>query len=135
MSGNQASGALMENSARLRFVEDPPDLGETVALAELMRALSGRWQFSILRSLMSGPLRFADVRRANVGISQSVLSHLLREMERDGFVRRTVFSERPPHVEYELTEAARDLRIILDAFQVWHRKHQGPRCLDFSARQ
>ena len=127
----------MENVTRLRLVEDPPDFGEAVALVELMRSLSGRWQFPILRSLMSGPLRFAEVRRANLGISQSVLSHLLREMERDGFIRRTVFSERPPHVEYELTEAALDLRIILDAFQVWHRKHQSPspRHLDFSARQ
>ena len=116
----------MENSTDKRFVEDPPDLSEAIALVELMRSVSGRWKLAILWSLMPKPLRFGEMRRANPGISQSVLTHQLRDLEQDGFVQRTVFPESPPRVEYELTEAAWDMRILLDAFQAWHRKHKGP---------
>jgi DNA-binding HxlR family transcriptional regulator len=49
-----------------------------------------------------GMMRFNELKR-HLGISQRMLSLTLRELERDGMVRRTVFDSVPPRVEYELT--------------------------------
>ncbi len=52
---------------------------------------------------------FQRAAQAIGGISQKMLTTTLRELERDGFVTRTVFPTIPPRVDYELTDLGRDL--------------------------
>lgn len=84
--------------------------------------IGGKWTFIILRELFYGTKRFGELQRAMKGISPRTLSTRLKELEEDGLISRTVFSEIPPHVEYTLTEKGRTLRPIFDAMTQWGRK-------------
>ena len=54
-----------------------------------------------------------------MGISQKALTEALRSMEADGIVRRTVYPEVPPRVEYSLTELGESMRPIIKAMENW----------------
>lgn len=67
--------------------------------------LEGRWKLVILFHLFGGNvLRFSELERAIQAISQKMLIQQLRQMERDGLVRRIVHHQVPPKVEYALTD-------------------------------
>src|ERR1051326_6996340 len=71
----------------------------------VLRMLEGRWKLVILFHLFGGNvLRFSDLERAIPAISQKMLIQQLRQMEADGVVRRTIYQQVPPKVEYRLTE-------------------------------
>jgi DNA-binding HxlR family transcriptional regulator len=89
----------MERRSDLHFEDPPPQLEAAVACIGLMRAISGKWKLSILWSLSPSPLRFGELRRAIPGITQNMLTHQLRELEEDGFIKRTVYPETPVRVE------------------------------------
>ena len=72
--------------------------------------ISSKWKILILRDLMPGTKRFGELKKSIGGVSQKVLTAQLREMETDGLVRRTVYPEVPPRVEYTLTALGRSLK-------------------------
>jgi DNA-binding HxlR family transcriptional regulator len=88
-----------------------------------MRLLTGKWKGEIIWSLRDGKLRFGELLRAIPGITQHMLTTQLRDLESHGLVARTVYAEVPPRVEYELTEAARDLRPVFDEIMNWAQRH------------
>jgi DNA-binding HxlR family transcriptional regulator len=63
------------------------------------------------------------LRRKTTGISDRVLTRQLRELETDGIVRREVFAEVPPRVEYSLTEYGESLRPVTEAMCQWGKRH------------
>ena len=81
--------------------------------------IGSKWKISILWALFNGKKRFGELRRLLGNISQKVLTAQLRELEADGLVLRTVYSEVPPRVEYELTEQGRTLRPVFKALWDW----------------
>ena len=87
--------------------------------------ISNKWKILILRDLMPGTKRFGELKKSIGGVSQKVLTAQLREMETDGLVRRTVYPEVPPRVEYTLTALGRSLKPILDAMWDWGEAYQG----------
>ena len=72
-------------------------------LAEHLARIGDRWTLPVVVTLLEGPLRFNQLRRGVVGISQQMLTRTLRALERDGMVDRTVHPTVPPQVVYELT--------------------------------
>ena len=86
--------------------------------------ISDKWKVLILRDLMPGTKRFGELRRSIGSVSQKVLTAQLREMEQSGLLRRTVYAEVPPRVEYTLTDLGRSLKPILDAMQHWGETYQ-----------
>ncbi|MDR6874384.1 DNA-binding HxlR family transcriptional regulator [Bosea sp. BE125] len=88
-----------------------------------MHILTGKWKGEILWQLTQGTLRFGELRRAIPGITQHMLTTQLRDLERHGLVKRTLYAEVPPRVEYELTRAAFDLRPVFEAIQRWSEAH------------
>ena len=64
-------------------------------------------------------MRFMELKQQMPDISQRLLTMTLRTLEDDGDVRRTIFSEIPPRVEYALTERAKSLQPILDSLLQW----------------
>ncbi len=81
--------------------------------------IGGKWKSLILWHLGENTLRFSDLRRTMPGITQKMLTQQLRELERDGLVRRFVYTQVPPKVEYSLTGSGRTLLPILDTLYQW----------------
>src|SRR5260221_14134304 len=72
---------------------------------DALKILEGRWKLIILFHLFGGKvLRFSELERAIPTVSQKMLIQQLRQMERDGIVRRIVHHVVPPRVEYCLTK-------------------------------
>jgi DNA-binding HxlR family transcriptional regulator len=82
-----------------------------------------KWTPKILRCLEDGPRRFTELRRPLRGVTAKVLTESLRAMERDGLVRRTPYDERPPRVEYRLTDLGRSLLAVQDVACAWTAAH------------
>lgn len=80
---------------------------------DVLMARPGKWTLTIITMLRLEPRRFNDLKRAG-GISQKTLTLTLRELERDGFVTRTMFATIPPRVDYELTALGRELLDLAD---------------------
>lgn len=97
---------------------------ESCDVAYALSIIGGKWKIFILWKLLGRRLRFAELRRNVPGISETVLIAQLKELEQDGLVKRTVYHEVPPHVEYELTELAQSLGDALSALRVWGGRHR-----------
>ena len=67
--------------------------------------------------------RFNQLRRMVGGISQKMLTQTLRDLERDGLVRRTIYAEIPPRVEYALTGLGQTLCGPLTSLTQWAHDH------------
>ena len=81
--------------------------------------ISGRWKLEILWLLSQHTHRFGELKRGLPGITQHMLTAQLRALEKDGLVKRTIFAEVPPRVEYEITANARRLRPIFVEIVKW----------------
>lgn len=90
-----------------------------------MRILTGKWKGEILWHLTQRTHRFGELRRSIHGITQHMLTTQLRDLETHGLVKRTVFPEVPPRVEYELTPAAIALQPIFHEIMRWAEAHIG----------
>ncbi|UGT53592.1 winged helix-turn-helix transcriptional regulator [Nocardia asteroides] len=86
---------------------------------EVLDHIAGKWTVLIVDALADGTLRYTDLRRRIVGISQKMLTQTLRQLETDGFVARTVYPTVPPRVEYTLTELGHSLRAPIAALREW----------------
>lgn len=76
---------------------------------QALEHVTGKWSLLALTALLDSPHRFGELRRRVEGVSEKMLSQSLQTLERDGWVHREVRSTIPPHVEYRLTDAGRDL--------------------------
>lgn len=90
-----------------------------LTLSQLLERIGGKWAVLVIRQLNHGSHRFSELKRKIDGISQKMLTATLRDLERDGFVSRTVTPSIPPRVDYELTELGLDLRVPLQALAMW----------------
>ena len=87
---------------------------------QALKILEGRWKLVILFHLFGGKvLRFSELERAIPAISQKMLIQQLRQMESDGIVRRTVYPQVPPKVEYDLTDWGQAMCPALDSLLEW----------------
>jgi len=92
----------------------------TCALQEALSSIGGKWKLPILCSLSAnGKSRYNELLKNIRGISNTMLSKTLREMEQDGLIVRSEFLEVPIRVEYALTEKARRLQPILTDLIQW----------------
>ncbi len=82
-------------------------------------ALEGKWKLRILGVLMEGAQRNSELMKRLDSISQKMLAQKLRELERDGIVKRTVYPEVPPRVEYELTKSGQKIKPLLMMLEQW----------------
>ncbi len=92
---------------------------------QLLDRIGDRWTVLVIGSLHDGPRRFSEIGRRLDGVSQKMLTQTLRALEHDGLVRRTIYPEVPPRVEYELTDLGLTLREPLAALEDWAKGHMG----------
>lgn len=87
--------------------------------ATTQRVLTGKWALVIIYQLSTGTKRFNELQRLIPGITQTILTRHLRQLEKDKIVERKVYAEVPPRVEYSLTEMGRKFQGVLDAIESW----------------
>ena len=87
--------------------------------------ISGKWKVLIVWHLSFGSRRFAEIRDLLPGVSEKVLTAQLRELERDGVIRRLVTETVPPRVDYMLSDAGSELIPVMEAMCGWGTKHLG----------
>ena len=81
--------------------------------------LQGKWSIVILHHLSSGKLRFGELEHRMPELTHSTLSSQLKRLEMEGLVRREVFPEVPPRVEYSLTDIGRKFAPVLASIEAW----------------
>lgn len=105
----------------------PAELEHTPAnchAREMLARVGDKWSVYVIHVLGdAGTLRFNELRSRVTGISQRMLTVTLRGMERDGLVKRTVYPEVPPRVEYELTSLGATLRQLVRGLVEWSGAH------------
>lgn len=100
---------------------------ETCALQGALNAIGGKWKLPILCSLLAnGERRYNELLKNIRGISNTMLSKTLKELEDDGLVVRAEYLEVPIRVEYGLTDKARRLRPIPAQLIQWSLSGEKP---------
>lgn len=85
-----------------------------------MQVLGGKWKAILINAIYhTSPARFGELKRSVIGITQSMLTQQLRELEDDGIICRKIYAEIPPRVEYTLTEFGLTLGPIMLALGKW----------------
>jgi len=85
----------------------------------MLARICDKWTVLVIRTLGRGPRRFNALRRDVGAISQKMLTQTLKELEENGFVRRTVTPATPPQVEYALTDLGTDYLRPVRALAEW----------------
>ena len=94
--------------------------GAACALQGALDKIGGKWKLPILCSLLAnGDSRYNELLKNIRGISNTMLSKTLKEMEEDGLLTRVEYLEVPIRMEYGLTEKARRLQPILTELIQW----------------
>ena len=91
------------------------------------KVVAGKWKVAIVWHLSFGTRRFAEIRDLLPGVSEKVLTAQLRQLQKDGVLRRIVSPTVPPRVDYELSEAGWELIPIMQSMCDWGQKHLGIR--------
>ena len=86
--------------------------------------IGGQWALVICSWLMSGKLRFGELKKLLPNITERMLTLQLRKLEENKIVTRKVYAEVPPKVEYELTPIGYELGPIIQQLELWGKKHQ-----------
>lgn len=102
------------------------------AVEATLSVIGGVWKPVLVFHLLTGKLRFNALCRAIPSATARMITLQLRELEADGIVKRTVFPEVPPKVEYELTELGQSLAPVLLNMRDWGARLQK---LDSADRQ
>lgn len=89
-----------------------------------LEVLGGKWKGMVLHRLLFGTLRFNELRRLLPHVTQRMLTRQLRELEHAGVIRRRVYAEVPPRVEYSLSEFGESLKPILQMMGDWGAAYQ-----------
>lgn len=86
---------------------------------EILSLVADKWPLWVMQVLGASaePVRFSRVMERVDGISQKVLTHTLRRLEREGLITRTLYPQVPPRVEYALTQEGRDL--LVQVLPLW----------------
>ena len=88
-------------------------------ITSTMQVLGGKWKPIILYSLIDGSVRFGKLAAYIPSISRKILTEQLRELVKDGLVRREEFAETPPRVEYSLTPLGETAIPLLNTMCQW----------------
>ncbi len=98
-------------------------------IRNILARICDKWSMLIIYTLNAHadePLRFNALRKLIPDVSQKMLTSTLRTLEEDGFVRRVVYAEVPPRVEYSLTDRSFTLIPIIEELIGWAANNMAP---------
>ncbi|MCX2720831.1 winged helix-turn-helix transcriptional regulator [Roseibium salinum] len=112
-----------DNLIAIPFVFEQP-----CPIRDVLDRIGDQWSLLILQVLEHGTMRFSAINRAIGDISKQMLSKTLKSLEEDGFIRRTLYPEVPPRVEYELTDLGRSFLVPMKELIAWADEHHRAIC-------
>ncbi len=93
-------------------------------IRNILARISDKWSMLVLFTLRQSPvMRFTVLQKSIPDITQKMLTATLRTLEEDGFVRRRVYAEVPPRVEYSLTDRGMSLLPYIDSLVAWAKEN------------
>jgi DNA-binding HxlR family transcriptional regulator len=90
---------------------------------QILDRVGDKWAVLILLLLRDQPVRFNQLRRTIEGISQKMLSQVLKSLERDGLIRRRAIATVPVTVEYSISPLGTTLAAAVDPLRDWAESH------------
>jgi DNA-binding HxlR family transcriptional regulator len=100
------------------------DTREDCDVRQILDRIGDKWSLLVIALLDNECMRFTELKKTIDGISQRMLTVTLRQLERDGLVRRTVYPVVPPRVDYELTPLGVTLHATIQSLVTWTETHQ-----------
>ena len=100
------------------------DTREDCEVRQILDRIGDKWSLLVIALLDNRSLRFTELKKTIDGVSQRMLTVTLRQLERDGLVRRTVHPVVPPRVDYELTPLGVTLHATIQSLVTWTETHQ-----------
>ena len=91
----------------------------TCPVRHVLDGVSDKWSILVLAALQMSPCRFSELRRDIPDVSQKMLTHTLRKLERDGLVERIVTPTAPPRVDYRMRPLGQSLFVRLSGMARW----------------
>jgi DNA-binding HxlR family transcriptional regulator len=104
-------------------LDQSPCANSPCPVESTLNVIGGKWKGIILYRLFFGKKRFNELRREMPKITHRMLTLQLRELENDGLVKRTIYAEVPPRVEYELTELGLTIKPIIKELYNWGKNY------------
>lgn len=98
--------------------------GHLAAVGDALYVIGGKWKLRIIIAINEGSRRFNELQRSIPGISAKMLSNELKDLELNGFVKRSVHTGIPVVVEYEPTEYIDSLRGVIEALSAFGKSHK-----------
>jgi DNA-binding HxlR family transcriptional regulator len=92
------------------------------SIHQALRIIGDKWSGLIIYQLSTGPKRFSELEQV-LHIGPRTLSQRLENLACEQVLTKQTYAEKPPRVEYTLTERGHDLLPILECMAVWGRKY------------
>ena len=116
----------MKETSTRRVAAKPPRRSRC-PVACTLDVLGDRWTLLVVRDLIRGKRRFAELVETPERIPTNILTDRLKRLVGLGVVKSRRYSDHPPRVEYHLTAKGEDLRPVLRSMVEWGVKHAGGR--------
>jgi DNA-binding HxlR family transcriptional regulator len=97
---------------------------QNCSIARALEVLGERWTLLVMREVLLGRHRFADIQR-NVGVAPNILSDRLQTLVDHGLLERRLYAEHPESYEYRPTAKGVDVNPVLVALLTWGDRHGG----------
>jgi DNA-binding HxlR family transcriptional regulator len=88
---------------------------ELLEISKAAKIIGSKWTLLILNSLLKGTKRFGELQKELDNINPKTLSKRLRDLEKEGYIKKKIYPEVPPKVEYSLTKKAEIFKQIVKA--------------------
>ena len=88
-----------------------------------LSVLGGKWKILILWKLNESPMRYGELRKSLPKVTHKMLTQQLRELESDEIIKRKVYPEVPPKVEYSLTLLGKSVMPVIDLLNDWGEEY------------
>ena len=107
----------------VRIIDTPSVFNAKCGSQRVLDLIANRWTALVIYALSKGTQRYSELQRMVGGVSQKMLTQTLRNLERNGLVKRQVYPVVPPKVEYSLTPIGQTLIEPLRAICKWAEEH------------
>jgi DNA-binding HxlR family transcriptional regulator len=91
-------------------------------VTHFLNRIGGKWKVLVIHAIDRKCNRFSLLHRVIPQISKQMLVNQLRELEEDGILKRIIYAEIPPRVEYRITKYGQSLMPVIGVIQQWGLK-------------